>query len=264
MIRALIVEDAPLVRQGIRLFLQSERDIEVVGEAVDGPDAVAQIGAHRPDLVFLDIQMPGFDGFEVLSRCQEANLRAVIFITAHADYALRAFDNNAVSYLLKPIEQPRFREVVERARRLLREPSQLGPQERRPPTGATGMALPAQEAALSAQLDANKHLVRVLVKHGERFLVIKTAEIDWITATGEYACLHTKRGKWLLRMSLSELAERLDENRFARIHRCTIVNLDRVIELQSLSHGDCEVILDDGSALRLSRNYRDGVFPKLG
>lgn len=261
MIRALIVEDSPLVRQGIRLFLGSEPDIEVVGEAVDGPDAVAQIGAHRPALVFMDIQMPGFDGFEVLSRCQEANLRAVIFITAHADYALRAFDNNAVSYLLKPIEPARFREAVERARLLLRGPDQVRPEDRGP---ATAMAPAGQEAALSAQLDANKHLARVLVKHGERFLVIKTAEIDWITATGEYATLHTKKGNWLLRMSLSELAERLDESRFARIHRCTIVNLERVIELQPRTHGDCEVILDNGSALRLSRNYRDGVFPKLG
>ena len=260
MIRALIVEDAPLVRQGIRLFLESERDIEVVGEAVDGPDAVAQIGTHRPDLVFMDIQMPGFDGFDVLSRCQEANLRAVIFITAHADYALRAFDNNAVSYLLKPIEPARFREVVDRARLLLRGPGQVGPEAHGPPTA---MAPAGREAALSAQLDANKRLARVLVKHGERFLVIKTAEIDWITATGEYATLHTKKGNWLLRMSLSELAERLDESRFARIHRCTIVNLDRVIEVQPRSHGDCEVILDDGSALRLSRNYRDGVFPKF-
>lgn len=263
MIRALIVEDAPLVRQGIRLFLEEERDIEVVGEACDGPDAVVQIGAHRPDLVFMDIQMPGFDGFEVLSRCQEASLRAVVFITAHADYAMRAFDNNAVSYLLKPIEPARFREVVGRARQLLR-PGRLASQDSDEADVTASLVPAGREAALSAQLDSNRHLARVLVKHGDRFLLVRTEEIDWIAATGEYASLHTKKGTWLLRMSLSELAERLDESRFARIHRCTIVNLDRVREIQPRSHGDCDVILDDGRELRLSRNYRDSVFARAG
>jgi two-component system, LytTR family, response regulator len=260
MIRALIVEDVPLVRRGIRLFLQNEKDIEVVGEAGDGPEAVARIAELRPDLVFLDVQMPGFDGFEVLARSTEHYPRAVIFITAHADYALRAFENNAVSYLLKPIDPARFAEVLGRARLLLR------------PTGAD--TEPGDEAALrrhssnpdggvlSAQMDADRRLTRLLVKQADRFVLIKTEEIDWISATGEYASLHTGRGSWLLRMSLAELAERLDEDQFARIHRCTIVNLDRIREIQPRSHGDCDVVLEGGNVLRLSRNYRDAVFSK--
>jgi two-component system, LytTR family, response regulator len=251
MIRALIVDDSPLARKGIRLFLEDEADIEVVGEAGDGPDAVAQIAAHLPDLVFMDIQMPGFDAFEVLERSRLKDLRAVIFITAHADYALRAFDSDAVGYLLKPIDPARFRATVQRARLMLRQPDAAE-------TGA-GKTL---QVALSAQLDLGRRLSRVLVRHGGRFLLIKTEEIDWIEASGEYASLHTGRGTWLLRIPLSELAGRLDENQFARIHRCTIVNLDRVREIQPRSHGDCDVIMHDGNQLRLSRNYRESVFAR--
>lgn len=261
MIRALIVEDVPLVRKGIRLFLQNEKDVEVVGEAGDGPAAVAQIAELKPDLVFLDVQMPGFDGFEVLARSSEQPPRAVIFITAHADYALRAFENNAVSYLLKPIDPARFAEVVDRARLLLRsaEPDvQLTD-----PTSEKRSAGSEVEGVVSAQLDGDRRLTRLLVKHTDRFLLIKTEEINWISATGEYANLHTSRGSWLLRMSLSELAERLDEKQFARIHRCTIVNLDRISEIQPRSHGDCDVFLQDGNVLRLSRNYRESVFSRV-
>ncbi len=260
MIRALIVEDVPLVRKGIRLFLQNEKDIEVVGEACDGPEAVARIAELQPDLVFLDVQMPGFDGFEVLARLSEHPPRAVIFITAHADYALRAFENNAVSYLLKPIDPARFAAVVDRARLLLR-PTDLDPQL----TAAAVQDRSAGtvvEGVLSAQMDADRRLTRLLVKQADRFVLVKAEEIDWICATGEYASLHTARGSWLVRMSLSELAERLDENQFARIHRCTIVNLDRIREIQPRSHGDCDVVLSGGNVLRLSRSYRDSVFSK--
>lgn len=262
MIRALIVEDAPLMRKGIRLFLKDESDLEVVGEAGDGPEAVAQIAALRPDLIFLDVQMPGFDGFEVLERSRETAVRAVIFITAHADYAMRAFDNNAVSYLLKPVDPTRFREVLQRARMLLHSSVPLAESAQ-----LTDAAVPQRkgvESVLTAQMDSNRRLTRMLVRHGSRFLLIKTEEIDWINATGEYAGLHTRRGSWLLRMSLSELAERLDSSQFARIHRCTIVNLDRVKEIQPRSHGDCDVILHDDTQLRMSRNYRECVFSHGG
>jgi two-component system LytT family response regulator len=263
MIRALIVEDVPLVRKGVRLFLQMEKDVEVVGEACDGPEAVAQIEALRPDLVFLDVQMPGFDGFEVLDRSREYQPRAVIFITAHAHYAMRAFENNAVSYLLKPIDPVRFSEVVDRARLLLRDSTTDAPVPARGSDNPIS-SHPDEGGVVSAQMDANRRLTRLLVKHADRFLLIKTQEIDWISATGEYATLHTKRGSWLLRMSLLELAERLDEKQFTRIHRCTIVNLDRILEIQPRSHGDCDVVLDRGNVLRLSRSYRDHVFARGG
>jgi two-component system LytT family response regulator len=260
MMRALIVEDVPLVRKGIRLFLEDEKDVEVVGEACDGPEAVTQIQALRPDLLFLDVQMPGFDGFEVLERSKGYTPGAVIFITAHADYALRAFENNAVSYLLKPIDRARFAEVVHRARLVLR-PLSADAEAMQHSADRPG-AVAAEDSVLSAQLDGDRRLTRLLVKHADRFLLVKTEEIDWIGATGEYATLYTARGSWLLRMSLSELAGRLDENQFTRIHRGTIVNLDRIREIQPRSHGDCDVLLENGSVLRLSRSYRDMVFAK--
>lgn len=260
MIRALIVEDVPLVRKGVRILLQTEKDIDVVGEACDGPDAVAQIEALRPDLVFLDVQMPGFDGFEVLERSQQGYPRAVVFITAHAEYAMRAFDNNAVSYLLKPVDPGRFAEVVDRARLLLRDHSNRSSSPARGFDGPVGGH--PEEGVVSAQMDVDRRLTRLLVKRADRFLLVKTHEIDWISATGEYATLHTKKGSWLLRMSLAELAARLDENQFTRIHRCTIVNLDRILEIQPRSHGDCDVVLEGGKVLRLSRSYRDFVFAR--
>jgi two-component system, LytTR family, response regulator len=257
MIRALIVEDAPIVRKGIRLYLQEERDIEIVGEAGDGPDAVAHIAAHRPDLVFLDIQMPGFDGFEVLERSSEVHLGAVIFITAHADYAMRAFDSNALSYLLKPINPARFREVVHRARLLLRDDRALQANHQR-----LIESIPSSKtAALSndSRIESRCRLSRLLVKQGDGFLLLKTDEIDWISSTGEYACLHARNTTFMIRMALSELTEKLDDQQFARIHRCTIVNLDRVREIQPRSHGDCDVVLHGGTSLRLSRSYRDNL-----
>jgi len=258
MIRALIVEDAPLLRSGIRLYLKDEQDIEVVGEACDGPDAVEHINALRPDLVFLDIQLPGFDGFEVLSRSQLDSSRcAVVFITAYADYALRAFDCNALSYLLKPFDQRRFAEVVQRGRLFLKSSGE----------NCSAVAHPDEltheapaEDVVTAQFNGHQRLSRILVKHADRFLLVKVDEIDWIAATGEYATIHTARGSWLLRTSLTELALRLDERQFVRIHRGTIVNLDRVAEIQPRGHGDCDVRMQNGRLLRLSRSYRDGLF----
>jgi two-component system, LytTR family, response regulator len=260
MIRALIVEDAPRLRSGIRLYLQKEQDVEVVGEAGDGPDAVERINALRPDMVFLDVQLPGFDGFEVLSRANIDSRRcAIVFITAYADYALRAFDCNAVSYLLKPFDGRRFAEVVDRARLFLRSSEE----DAASATESNGVVqeVPA-DGLLGAQLNGHQRLTRILVRHADRFLLIKVDEIDWIAATGEYATVHTARGSWLLRTSLTELTLRLDEHQFARIHRGTIVNLDRVAEIQPRGHGDCDVMLQGGRLLRMSRGYRDNVFPK--
>lgn len=258
MIRALIAEDASLVRKGLRLFLQQEDDIEIVGEACDGPEAVERIRAHRPQLVLLDIRMPGFDGFEVLARTRGVPIRAVIFITAHSDYALRAFENNAVSYLLKPVDPVRFRDAVDRARILIgRTPpgsdAEPGDALSRPP-----VEVPA--ATTSAAPRSGHRISRLLVKERNRFVFVQTAEIDWIEATGEYVTLHTRVGTWVVRMPLSALAARLDEDRFARIHRCAIVNLDRVREILPRSHGDCDVLLQDGRQLRLSRGYRERIF----
>ena len=260
MIRALIVEDASLVRKGLRLFLQREDDVEIVGEACDGPEAVDQIHAHRPDLVLLDIQMPGFDGFEVLARTRCVPIRAVIFVTAHSDHALRAFENNAVSYLLKPIDPVRFRDAVSRARILIGRPP-----ANRDAEPEDSLSLPpggAQDVTISTVPRSGRRLSRLLVKDRDRFILVQTREIDWIAATGEYVTLHTRLGTWVVRMPISSLAARLDEDQFARIHRCAIVNLDRIREILPRSHGDCDVLLQDGRQLRLSRSYRERIFSR--
>jgi two-component system LytT family response regulator len=256
LIRGLIVEDAPIVRRGIRLLLQEERDVEVVGEAGDGPEAVTQIMELRPDLLFLDIQMPGFDGFEVLERTSSTHLCPVIFITAHADYALRAFDANALSYLLKPIDPSRFREIIQRARSLFGDERAL---EANHQCLDRMLSKPPGAPTLSGREYCESPVSRLLVKQGDRFLLLKAEEIDWIASSGEYATLHARKTSFLVRVALSELAEKLDKHHFVRIHRSTIVNLDRVREIQPRSHGDCDVVLHDGTQLRLSRSFRDNV-----
>jgi two-component system LytT family response regulator len=209
----------------------------------------------RPDLVFLDIQMPGFDGFEVLERTSRDHLCAVVFITAYADYALRAFDVNALSYLLKPINPARFREVLQRARTLLSDGQELEANHERlsrilpKPTPLNAVAPPGVGVPLT----------RVVVKDGDRFLLVKTEEIDWIGSVGEYANLHARKTSFLIRMAISQLEERLDGRQFVRIHRSTIINLERVREIQPRSHGDCDVFMQDGTVLRLSRTYRDNL-----
>jgi two-component system, LytTR family, response regulator len=259
MIRALIVEDAPLLRSGIRLYLKDQQDVEVVGEACDGPEAVERINALRPDMVFLDVQLPGFDGFEVLSRSHVDGQRcAIVFITAHADYALRAFDYNAVGYLLKPFDGRRFAQIIDRARVFLRSLEGQVPTTVMSSNGVTSDG-PGDDV-ISTQLNGQQRLTRIPVRHAGRILLIKLDEIDYIAATGEYVTIHTSRGSWLLRTSLTELGLRLDDRQFARIHRGTIVNLDRVAEIQPRGHGDCDVRLQSGRVLRLSRGYRDSVF----
>ncbi len=260
MIRALIIEDTPLARRGIRMFLQQERDVEVVGEAVDGPDAVAKIRTLRPDLLFLDIHMPGFGGFEVLEQVKDLRIGAVIFITAHSNHALEAFRNDAVSYLLKPIEPKRFSAAVARARQLLRP-------DRGAAAGDAGERsdpdVDEVEGVVAAQLGTDRTLSRILIRQDERYLLLKIEEIRWVEAAAEYSRLHTTRGDWLVRIPISDLAGRLPASQFARIHRSTIVNLDQIREIHPRSHGDCDVVLQDSTELRLTRSYRSNIFRDL-
>lgn len=257
MIRCLIVEDAPIVRQGIGLLLKKEPDVEIVGEAGDGPEAVTQILRLRPDLLLLDIQIPGFDGFEVLERTAGEHLCSVIFITAYADYAMRAFDVNALSYLLKPINPARFREVLQRVRTLLSDGNELEANHThlsRILPKPTSDLEPRQAGPLAA-------VSRLVVKDADRFVLVKTEEIDWIGSAGEYANLHARKSAFLVRMAISDLEAKLDSRHFVRIHRSTIVNLDRIREIQPRSHGDYDVLLHDGTVLRLSRTFRDNLLP---
>ena len=248
MITVLIADDEALARDGVRLRLRDAADLEIVGEAGDGPEAAKRIRALKPDLLFLDIQMPGFDGFEVLRRVAPVHLPAVIFATAYDRYALRAFETHAVDYLLKPFGNARFAEALQWARHTLGREEALEAAHRR----TVGIIEPGPPSA-----SAGGYVRRLTVKDGRRFLLLKTDEIDWIEAASNYVELHARGRSYLIRTTLTELHETLDPTVFARIHRSTVVNLDRVKEITLGDAGDFVVWLHDGSSLRLSRGYRD-------
>jgi two-component system LytT family response regulator len=250
-IRTQIVDDEPLARQRLRHLLEREADIEVAGESADGRQAVAALRHDPPDLVFLDVQMPVLDGFGVLEELGAERLPMVIFVTAHDRYALRAFEVHALDYLLKPFDQERFRKALDRARAQLQHNQNLDVNER-------------LLAMLADVKEARKPLDRLAIKSGGRVCFIRTEEIDWIEAAGNYLRLHVGRAVHLLRETMSRLESRLDSRLFPRIHRSTIVNLERIRELQPSFHGDFVVKLRDGTELTLSRGYRDKLQELLG
>lgn len=253
-IRALIVDDEPLARQRIRSLLRSESDIEVIGECANGQDAVAVVRAQRPDLLFLDVQMPHLDGFGVLESLGRP-LPVVIFITAHDRYALKAFEVHALDYLLKPFDRERFRKTLDRARAQVQGTD----------VNQRLLALLGDvQKSRAAGVDGRKAGDRLAVKSGGRVYFVRFDEIDWIEAAGNYVRLHVGKDSHLLRETMNGLEERLDPDRFLRIHRSTIINLDRIRELQPAFHGDYMVFLRDGTELTLSRGYRDRLQQRFG
>lgn len=232
MMRVLVVDDEPLARGGVRARLAAHPDVQLVGEAEDGEDALARIRSVRPDLVFMDVQMPGLDGLAALRRLPPAERPLSILLTAYDQFALGAFEIQALDYLLKPVDDERFREALDRARAALR-------------LRATGEAVRPAYAR------------RFTVRTGQRIAVIDADEIDWIEASDDYAGLHVGPRVHLLREPLHQLAGRLDPAHFVRIHRSAIVRLDRIAELEPLVNRDCLIRLRDGTPLRVSRTYID-------
>ena len=242
-IRVLIVDDESLARDTIRLLLEDNEQFEVVGECKDGDEAVKAIQADKPDLVFLDIQMPGKNGFDVVEAVGPEQMPVVIFATAYDQYALRAFDAHALDYLLKPFDIDRFAAAFQRAATLIRRQHKTDLDQR-----LAGLIHDLQPAA--------KGLERVMIKTPQRIYFVRTDEVDWIEAAGNYARLHTGDKTHLLRQTMNALERQLDPDRFLRIHRSTIVNVDRVKELNRMFNGEYEVRLFDGTTLTLSRGYR--------
>ncbi len=251
MIRTLVVDDEPLAREGVRVRLESERDVQLVGEAGDGPAAVEAIRRLLPDLVVLDVQMPGMDGFEVLARVADACLPAVVFVTAYDRYALRAFEVHALDYLLKPFTAARLHDAIERVRR------ELARDDDRDDLAAVMGMIGARERGVAPA----EYAGRWAVKDGERYLMLRAEEVDWIEAAANYVRFHARGTSFLLRSTLAAVAATLDPRRFARIHRSTIVNIDRVREVRPEWHGDFDVLLAGGQVLRMSRRYREALLP---
>lgn len=238
-LRALVVDDEAPSRRTLQLLLANHRDVQLVGECATGPEALETIERTDPDLLFLDIHLPGFSGFELLDRVKTERPPTVIFVTAYDEHALRAFDASAADYLLKPFDDERFDRALERAKARVRQRE-------------------LEELASTPFLD------RLPVRDSGRIFFVRVAEILWIEAYDYYVQLHLNGQAHLLRERMHHLEARLDPRHFARIHRSTIVNLERVKELQPFFHGEYTVLLEDGTRLKLSRTYRDRLELLLG
>ena len=252
-IKAIVVDDEPLARRNLRALLKADADIELVRECGNGKEAVTQIRALAPELVFLDVQMPEMDGFAVLDALGGCPLPVIIFVTAYDQYALKAFEVSALDYLLKPFSDERFHKALQQAKQ------QIAQQD----ASDFGRRMLALLGARNLPADAPRYLTRLMVKTGGRVLFLKTAEIDWIEAYDNYVRLHTGGKAHLLRQTMNELAATLSPEQFARIHRSAIVNLDRVKELQPLFNGEAVLLLQDGTKLKLSRSRRENLEKQL-
>jgi two-component system LytT family response regulator len=258
-IRSLVVDDEPLARRRVLRLLRGEPDAEVVGSAATGDEAVEAVRTLAPDLLLLDVQMPGRDGFGVLDALGADAVPYVVFVTAYDRYAMRAFEVHALDYLLKPFDPGRFHRAFGRAREQVRRRDTR--EHRRRLIGLLG-DLAARGPAASAE--APPSVERLLVRAEGRILFLRAGEIDWVGARGNYAELHVGAEAYLVRETMAELEARLDPRRFLRVHRSTIVNLDRVRELRPWFGGDYRVSLLDGTELHLSRLYRVRAAERLG
>ena len=242
--RVLIIDDEPLARSGVVHRLRQFKDVEIVGECGDGVSAVEKILEQSPDVVFLDIQMPEMDGFEVLHALPKESLPAVIFLTAHEQYVLRAFDVHALHYLVKPVDEMRFAEAVSRARDLVDSEIRVDM---------------AQRVMKMLDTTSNGFASRLTVRNGSRIQIVTAEEIEWIGAAGDYVELHVNGCAFLLRETMTSLAQRLDPAKFIRIHRSRIVRSTGIVELRAIENREFTVKLSDGSEHRSSRTYADGL-----
>jgi len=249
-IRALIVDDEPLARRRIKSLLAHDQSVEVIGECSDGYKAVTSISELNPDLVFLDVQMPAMDGFEVIKTISAEQMPTVIFVTAYDQYALKAFEVNALDYLLKPFDRRRFQKTLERAKAMIR--------------GLKNGNVNNQLLSLLDDLRREQNIPdRFIIKSGGRVVFLRVEEIDWMSTVGNYVRLQVGRESHLMRETMTGMESKLDPVSFMRIHRSTIVNLDRVKEVQPWAKGEYVVIMRDGTRLIMSRRYRERLNERL-
>ena len=250
-IKTLIVDDEPLARRNLRLLLKDDPDIEIVAEAASGREALNLIRKHSPDLVFLDIQMPELDGFGVLENIEAEQLPAIVFVTAFDQYALKAFEFHALDYLLKPFDDARFEKALRQAK-LQVEQRALNDLSQRLVSLLSG-----RETSAPAPAARPEYLSRLLIKSAGRVFFLKTDDIDYVAAEDYYVKLQVGRKAHLLRETMNQMEEKLDPAKFLRIHRSTIVNIERIRELQQHFNGEYIVLLNDGTELKLSRSRRE-------
>ena len=250
MIRTLIIDDVQLARERLKRCLADEPEVQIVGECDNGTKAVASIRALSPDLIFLDVQMPALDGFGVLEALKGERMPVVIFVTAYNEYAIQAFDVNALDYLLKPVDCARLSKAVERAKSHLAQPA------------------PDLDTRFRAMLEdlkaGTKYLRRLTIKLTGHTILLPADEIDWIESYGNYLKVHAGRESHLIRGTMQSLEAKLDPETFVRVHRSAIVNIEKIKEIYPRSNGDQDLVLQDGQQLMLSRKYRDRFFAALG
>lgn len=262
-IRVMIVDDEPLALRGMRLRLGEFPEVEIVDEAPNGREAVKKIKDHNPDLVFLDIQMPGLDGFGVVRALLGGPAPLIIFVTAYDKFAIEAFEANALDYLVKPVEEERLKDAIHRAREAIKSRAAANRESR----------LVEMLASLSQdERDKIKDLIedpewtekeryaeRISFKDGSKVVVLNADDIEWIDAAGDYMCIHAGGKTHIIRETMKTLQQRLDPARFQRVHRSAIVNVSKVKELHPHSNGEYFLILENGNELKLSRSYKDVV-----
>jgi two-component system LytT family response regulator len=252
-IRALIVDDEPLARQNLRVLLQDDPEVEIISECGSGHEAVEAIQAQSPDLLFLDIQMPEMNGFDVLKLIDTERIPAIVFVTAFDQYALKAFEVHALDYLLKPFDDARFEKALRQAK------AQIEQREINNLSRKLFALLEDRDTRAASHLLRTNYLTRMMIKTASRVIFLKVEEIDWIGADDYYLKLHVGHKTHLLRETMNDMETKLDPEKFLRIHRSTIVNIDRIKELHPHFNGDYVVLLHDGTELKLSRSRREQV-----
>jgi two-component system LytT family response regulator len=262
-IRTILVDDEPLAIQGLQLRLQPHEDVEIIDTCSNGREAIRSIKTHKPDLVFLDIQMPGFDGFSVIQGLMEVEPPLFVFVTAYVDHALRAFEADAVDYLMKPVDEARLADTLDRVRGRLAE--KRGVEEATAMKAALADISPeAVETVTAEQADPDSHATNryeklINIKDRGQIFRVDVDSIEKIDAAGDYMCIYTGDNTLILRETMKDLAKRLDPRRFQRVHRSTIVNMDQVRQVKPHTNGECFLVLDSGAQVKVSRSYREVV-----
>jgi two-component system LytT family response regulator len=260
-IRTILVDDEPLAIQGLELRLQDFDDVEIIDKCQNGREAISAIKTHKPDLVFLDIQMPGFDGFSVIQGLMEVEPPLFVFVTAYSDHALKAFEAQAVDYLMKPVEEARLADTLDRVRQRLSEKRGQAEVEKLKEVLAE-VAPDSVEAIGDAGPDApsaSRFEKLINIKDRGKIFRVDVDTIEVVEAAGDYMCIKTGDNTLILRQTMKDLEKRLDPRRFQRVHRSTIVNLDRVRQVTPHTNGECFLVLDSGGQVKVSRSYRDVV-----
>jgi two-component system LytT family response regulator len=261
-IRTILVDDEKLATQGLQLRLEPHTDVEIVDTAQNGREAIRKIKTHKPDLVFLDIQMPGFDGFSVIQGLMEVEPPLVVFVTAYSDHAIRAFEAQAVDYLVKPVEPERLADALDRVRQRLTEKRGVAEVERLKTVLAEVAPNAADDYDAETQPDAHaadRYEKMINIKDRGQIFRVDVDSIERIDAAGDYMCIYTADNSLILRETMKDLEKRLDPRNFQRVHRSTIVNLSQVKQVKPHTNGECFLVLGSGAQVKVSRSYRDVV-----